>query len=275
MDDLDMTSEMHALEPATPFDSPEECDGEAIHPDARVSPDAQIDEHGVKIGPFTIVYGGVRIGAGTVIDSHCVIGRPVAGNRDPLVVSEGSLIRSHSVFYQGSTFGPGLRTGHNVTVREGISAGAALQIGTLSDLQGHAEIGDYVRAHSNVHIGQKSKIGDFVWMFPYVVLTNDPHPPSEGQLSGVVIEDYAVLGTMTTILPGVRVGTRSLVAAHALVSRDVGPDTIVAGVPAKPRGSTLDVQLRDGSGPAYPWMRHFHRGYPASIVDEWKRQYGG
>jgi acetyltransferase-like isoleucine patch superfamily enzyme len=159
-------------------------------------------------------------------------------------------------------------------VREGISAGAGLRIGTLSDLQGHAEIGDYVRIHSNVHIGHKSKIGDFVWIFPYVVLTNDPHPPSDGYLSGVVVEDYAVIGTMTTVLPGVRVGTRSLVAAHALVSRDVAPDTVVAGVPAKPRCSTSDVQLRDGSGPAYPWMRHFHRGYPQSAVDEWKREYG-
>ena len=274
MDDLDLTPEMYALEHGAPFDSPETFDGHAIHPDARVSPDAHLDQRGVKIGPFTVVYGGVRIGAGTVIDSHCVIGRPVAGSRDPLVVGKDSLIRSHSVFYQGSTFGPGLRTGHNVTVREGISAGAGLQIGTLSDLQGHAEIGDYVRAHSNVHIGHKSKIGDFVWIFPYVVLANDPHPPSEGLLSGVVVEDYAVLGTMTTVLPGVRVGTRSVVAAHALVSRDVDPDTIVAGVPAKPRGPTFDVQLRDGSGPAYPWMRHFHRGYPASVVDEWKRQYG-
>ena len=267
---------MQAFESAEPFREPETFDGPAIHPDARVAADAEIDERGVKIGPFTIVYGGVRIGAGTVIDSHCVIGRPAADGDagEPLVLGEGSLIRSHSVFYRGSSFGPGLRTGHGVTVREGITAGRDLQIGTLSDLQGHSEIGDHVRTHSNVHLGHHSKIGDFVWIFPYVVLTNDPHPPSDGNLAGVVVEDYAVIATMTTILPGVRIGARSLVAAHALVNRDVAPDTIVSGVPAKSRGATSDVQLRDGSGPAYPWMRHFHRGYPDAVVERWKREYG-
>ena len=274
MDNLDITPELHALERRYPFDAPEYFDGPAVHPDARVSPDAELDERGVKIGPFTVVHGGVQIGSGTVIDSHCVIGRPVTGVNEPLVLGENSVVRSHSVFYQGSKFGPGLTTGHGVTVREGISAGPGLQIGTLSDFQGHAEIGDYVRTHSNVHIGHESTIGNFVWIFPYVVLTNDPHPPSDGYLSGVVIEDYAVIATMTTILPGVRVGARSLVAAHSLVSRDVESDTIVAGAPAKPRGLTSDVMLRDGSGPAYPWMRHFHRGYPENVVAEWKRKYG-
>jgi acyl-[acyl carrier protein]--UDP-N-acetylglucosamine O-acyltransferase len=273
VDDRDLTAEMRAVDSREPFEAPETFHGRDIHPDARVSPDAQIDERGVKIGPFTVVYAGVEIGAGTVIDSHCVIGRPVAGNDSRLVLGENSLVRSHSVFYQGSSFGPGLRTGHNVTVREGISAGTALQIGTSCDFQGYTEIGDYVRTHSGVFVAHESKIGDFVWLFPRVVLTSDPHPPSDGNLAGVVVEDYAAIAAMATVLPGVRVGTRSLVASHALVNRDVEPDTIVAGVPAKLLGSTLDVQLRDGSGPAYPWMRHFHRGYPDAVVEQWKLRY--
>jgi UDP-3-O-[3-hydroxymyristoyl] glucosamine N-acyltransferase len=69
----------------------------------------------------------------------------------------------------------------------------------LSDLQGHCEIGDYVRFHSNVHIGQKSKIGNFVWIFPYVVLTNDPYPPSNN-LVGVTVHDFAAIATMSVIL---------------------------------------------------------------------------
>lgn len=68
-----------------------------------------------------------------------------------------------------------------------VIAGKNLQIGTLSDLQGHCEIGDYVRLHSNVHI--KSVPGNFVWIFPYVVLTNDPYPPSDS-LVGVTVQDF-------------------------------------------------------------------------------------
>src|SRR5581483_1539376 len=115
-----------------------------------------------------------------------------------------------------------LTTGHRVTVREGAQAGKNLQIGTLCDIQGHCTIGDYVRFHSNVHIGQRAKIGNFVWIFPYVVLTNDPHPPSD-VLIGVEVEDFASIATMSVILPGVKVGTHSLVAAHSSVSRDVEP----------------------------------------------------
>ncbi len=48
----------------------------------------------------------------------------------------------------------------------------------------------------------------------------------------VVIEDGAWIGAYATVLPGVTVGRGSLVAAGALVTRDVPPDTLVAGVPA-------------------------------------------
>ena len=185
------------------------------------------------------------------------------------MIGANSYIRSRSTFYEASVFGDALVTGHNVTVREKTIAGKNLQIGTLSDIQGHCSIGDYVRFHSNVHIGQQSKIGNFVWIFPYVVLTNDPHPPSN-LLKGVVIEDYVAIATMTTILPAVRVGCGALVGAHPLVSQDVEADTVVVGAPAKFICPTHKIKLQDGTGrSAYPWTTHFHRGYPEHIVREW------
>lgn len=50
----------------------------------------------------------------------------------------------------------------------------------------------------------------------------------------VVIEDYAFVGSRATILPGVTVGKGAVVAAGALVTKDVGELEVVAGVPAKP-----------------------------------------
>ena len=50
-----------------------------------------------------------------------------------------------------------IKTGHRVTVREGVKAGSDLQIGTLTDLQGDCTIGNYVRMHSNVHVGKYCK----------------------------------------------------------------------------------------------------------------------
>ena len=245
-----------------------------IHPSAIVSPKAEIGQR-VSIGAFTLVHDDVVIGDDVVIENHCELGHPTAlAEGAPLVIGDGALIRSYSCFYAGSTIGPGLRTGHRVTVREKLVAGRGLQLGTLTDLQGHARIGDHVRMHSNVHVGQGSTIGNCVWIFPYVVLTNDPHPPSE-VLRGPTIEDFAVVATMSVVLPGARIGTRALVGAHSLVKGDVPADKVVAGSPAKVVCDASSIVLRDGSGrPAYPWMRHFHRGYPPELVAEWKRLFG-
>lgn len=126
----------------------------------------------------------------------------------------------------------------------------------------------FVYLYSNVHIGKKSTIGDFVWIFPYSVLTNDPHPPSN-LLIGVKVANFAVIATMCCILPGVQIGENALVGAGSLVKNDVGPETVVAGVPAKFICRAADIKLKDGTKqPAYPWMRHSHRGYPKEITDE-------
>jgi acetyltransferase-like isoleucine patch superfamily enzyme len=244
-----------------------------IHPTALVSPHASIGL-GVTVGPFSIIHDNVQLGDNCVIGSHCEIGvsTPLADGR-PLSIGEGANIRSHSVFYEGSDFGPRLMTGHRVTVREGTTAGKNLQIGTLCDIQGTCQIGNYVRFHSNVHIGKFSRIYDFVWIFPYVVLTNDPHPPSD-IMAGVTLEEYVAVATMSVILPGVTVHSGALVGAHSSVSRDVPPDSVVAGVPARPICRTDEILRKDGSGkPAYPWRRQFHRGYPDDVVQAWVEQF--
>jgi acetyltransferase-like isoleucine patch superfamily enzyme len=250
-----------------------------IHPTALVSPLARLGRD-VSIGPFTIVHADVVLGDRSGVGSHCELGHPSDAAPGapgtpiaPLVIGADATIRSHSVFYRGSSFGDRLVTGHRVTVREGTKAGANLQIGTLGDIQGSCVIGDYVRFHSNVHIGKHSTIGNYVWIFPYVVLTNDPHPPSEVQM-GVTVRDFAAIATMSIVLPGVEVGRGALVGAHSSVSRRVEPDTVVAGAPAKFVCRTDEIKLKDGSGrPAYPWRRHFTRGYPEAAVQRWLAEF--
>lgn len=241
-----------------------------IHPTAIISKDANLASN-VIVGPYSIIHKNVAIEEGTVIGSHCEIGHPAHNfsGGPPLKIGKNSFIRSHSIFYEGSTFGENLVTGHRVTVREKTKAGRNLQIGTLSDIQGHCEIGDFVKFHSNVHIGQHSVIKDYVWIFPYVVLTNDPHPPSDVMM-GVTLENYVAIATMSIILPGVTVKEGALVGAHSSVSRDVENDTVVAGSPAKYICDTNKIKLKDGSNQsAYPWRRHFHRGYLPETVAEW------
>ena len=242
----------------------------SIHPTAIIHKDAKIGFN-VVIGAYSIIHKNVSIGDDTVIGSYCEIGHPAHNSSDGglLVIGKNSHIRSHSVFYEGSVFGDNLVTGHRVTVREKTNAGRYLQIGTLGDVQGHCEIGDFVRFHSNVHIGQHSKIKNYVWIFPYVVLTNDPHPPSNVMM-GVTIEDYVAIATMSIVLPGVTIREGALVGAHSSVSKDAEPNTVVAGSPAKYICDTSKIMLKDGSAmSAYPWRRHFHRGYLPETVAKW------
>ncbi len=145
-----------------------------------INPHAQIGSN-VMIGNYCTIHENVIIGDDTVIEDYSTLGYPTPlAKEKSLIIGKNSLIRSYSLFYQGSEFGDGLVTGHRVTVRENTFAGEHLQIGTLSDIQGNCRVGNYVRLHSNVHIGQESRIHDFVWIYPYVVLTNDRLPPSDG-----------------------------------------------------------------------------------------------
>ena len=240
-----------------------------IHPTAVISNNAILGKN-IEIGPFTVIHDNVVIGSGTRIDGFCEIGYPTLLADDlPLIIGSESLIRSHSVFYQGSSFGDGLVTGHQVTVREKTVAGKGFQIGTLGDVQGSCLIGNYVKTQSSVTIGQQSKIGNFVWLFPGVLLTNDPNPPSN-DIQGVTLEDYVVAGVKATFLPGVIIGKGSFITAHSLVGHDMAEDSLVSGSPAKRLCKASDMRMKnDVRVRAYPWRNRFVCGYPESIVEKW------
>ncbi len=242
-----------------------------IHPTSYISPEANIGEN-VEVGAFSIIHSNVVLGNRVRIGAYCELGISTPlGDGTPLKINDDSLIRSHSIFYESSTFGPSLTTGHHVTVRENTTAGIGFQIGTLSEIQGDCSVGDYVRFQSNVFVGKKTKIGNFVWILPYVVLTNDPTPPSN-VLIGCTIEDYASIAASAVVLPGIIVGQHALVAAKACVTKNVPEGKIVSGIPARIVGDANNIQLRDGSGrAAYPWTTHFMRGYPEEIVTNWQQ----
>lgn len=67
-----------------------------------------------------------------------------------------------------------------------------------------------------------------------LTLEHDPNSPTfENRGASVVIHNRAFIGTQAMILPGITIGEGAIVAARAVVTRDVAPYTIVAGVPAR------------------------------------------
>lgn len=240
-----------------------------IHPTALVHPSAQIGKN-VSIDAFTIINENVSVGDGSKIGSHCQIGIPNSNNQTELKIGQNSIIRSHSVIYGGSNFGDFLETGHHVSLREGMEVGLNLRVGSYSDLQGDLRIGDYVRLHSSVHLGKQTQIGNFVWIFPFVVTTNDPMPPSN-VVSGCSIEDYSAVATGAILLPGVRIGHDSLVGANSTVNKDVQPFSLVVGSPARRIRDVRELNNQEDMQ-AYPWRKHFRRGYPEEIIKMWESE---
>lgn len=81
-------------------------------------------------------------------------------------------------------------------------------------------------------------IEDHVLIGPQVKLVTENHPLNPEDRRGmlakpILIKENAWIGAGATLLPGITIGKNSVVAAGALVTKDVPPDTVVGGVPAK------------------------------------------
>lgn len=102
-------------------------------------------------------------------------------------------------------------------------------------------IGEYtvIRGQGGVTIGDRVYTSPFTQILAVNHVFNDPTRPFIEQgitAEGITIEDDVWLGAGAIVTDGVRVGHHSIVAAGAVVTRDVEPNTIVGGVPARPIG---------------------------------------
>lgn len=228
----------------------------------------------VILDDYVRILDGVEIGENSYIGAFVTLGEIGVNYSSPeygkTKIGNNALIRSYTIIYHSNNIGNNFQTGHRVTIREKADIGNSVRIGTVSDIQGYCKIGNYVNLHSNVHIGQKSIIEDFVWIFPYVVLTNDPTPPSE-EIQGVTVKKYAVIATASIILPGVTIGMDTLVGAKTLVNRDVSERTIVVGNPMKVVGDISKIKNKVTGEQVYPWREKFDRGMPwqGKTYEEW------
>lgn len=231
-----------------------------IEDDVQIGKNCYIDSNciirqGTKLGDNSFV------GANTILGEHQMDFIRDHKSHHELSIGNNAVIRSGSIIYSGTTIGNHFQSGHRVTIREKAGIGNHCSIGTLSDLQGYCNIGNYVNMHSNVHIGQESVIDDYVWIFPYVVLTNDPTPPSE-ELQGVHVHSFAIIAAHSVILPGVDIACDSLVAAGANVTKNVEEYAVVGGNPAKKLGDVRNIKNHVTGETVYPWRLHFKRRMP-------------
>lgn len=160
--------------------------------------------------------------------------------RDYLIELVG-VMPSHSMRHLCYCYLLGVRIGAHTSVHRGCRfyRSSGVQIGTHSII--NREV--LLDGRMGLQIGDNVSISEGVAIF---TLEHDPNSPDFANRGAPVqIEDYVFVGARAIILPGVTVGRGAVVAAGAVVTRDVEPFTIVGGVPAKPIGQrTHDLRYQ-------------------------------
>lgn len=123
-------------------------------------------------------------------------------------------------------------------IRDQVEIGdkAVIMMGAIINIG--AEIGDGSMIDMGAVLGGRAIVGKNCHIGAGTVLAGVVEPPSA---QPVVIEDDVLIGANAVVLEGVRVGKGSVVAAGAVVTKDVAPGTVVAGIPARKIKDTADV----------------------------------
>jgi UDP-2-acetamido-3-amino-2,3-dideoxy-glucuronate N-acetyltransferase len=140
--------------------------------------------------------------------------------------------------------GVGTRVWHLAQIRENARIGCGCIIGRGAYVGPGVVLGDHVKLQNYALVYEPARLEDAVFIGPSAVLTNDVYPRSvgvTGQLKrpvdwdaeGVVVREGASVGARAVILAGVEIGRWALIAAGAVVTRDVPDFGLVAGVPAR------------------------------------------
>lgn len=111
-----------------------------------------------------------------------------------------------------------------------VMMGAVINIGS--------EIGENTMIDMNAVLGARATVGSNCHIGAGAVLAGVLEPPSAAP---VVVEDNVLIGANAVVLEGVRIGKGAVVAAGSVVTKDVEPETVVAGIPARLIKSVRDM----------------------------------
>jgi acetyltransferase-like isoleucine patch superfamily enzyme len=212
----------------------------------------------VEIGANVVIHDGTRIGDRVVIQDNVVLGKQPrlsarstsrGGPLAPLEIGDGAAICSGAVVYAGTTIGPSAIVGDLASVRERCVVGEGVVIGRGVCVENDVP---FSKIQSNSYITAHSELEDHVFIAPCVTTTNDNlmgrTEARHAGIRGAIIRRGARVGGGAVLLPGIEIGAEAFVAAGALVTRDVPPAKLVAGLPAHVWRDVPPEEMVDADG---------------------------
>lgn len=155
-------------------------------------------------------------------------------------------VHESSYIDKGVEIGDGSKIWHFCHIQTGASIGENCSLGQNVNISNNVKIGNGVKIQNNVSVYEGVKIEDEVFLGPSCVFTNDltpraKFPKGHDNYRKTIIKKGASIGANATIVCGHIVGEYALVAAGAVVTKDVPPFALVAGIPAKVIGEVDEL----------------------------------
>ena len=138
---------------------------------------------------------------------------------------------------EGCTIGKGTKIWHYSHIMEGSTIGMECNIGQNVVVSPGVVLGNNVKIQNNVSVYTGVTCEDDVFLGPSCVFTNVVNPRSaicrKSEYASTRVGKGATIGANATIVCGHQIGEYAFVGAGAVVTKDVAPNTVVGGVPAR------------------------------------------
>ena len=212
---------------------------------------------GSVVGNNVVIHSDSIIGSNVRIDDNSVIGKlPMkaansATTKDavlqPCQIGDDCIIGTSVVIYRGCSIGRKVLIADLSSVRENVRIGNGTIVGRGVAIENFCSVGEYCKLETNVYLTAYSTVEDRCFIAPCVATSNDNFVGRTKErfkhFKGLTLRRGGRIGTNATILPGKEIGEDALVAAGAVVTRDLQAGKVYAGVPAKELRDVPDPQL--------------------------------
>ena len=200
----------------------------------------------VIIHPHVVIEENVIIGDGTEIFPGAHVGKlPKATSavaraityESRLSIGPGCAIGPHTTIYYDVVIGANTLVGDGASIREKCRVGDRCIVGRNVCLNYNTIVGNNVKIMDHSWLSGNMTVGNDVFISGGVMTTNDNNMGAYGyhehDIIGPTIGDGVKIGAGAVLLPRVVIGENAIIAAGAIVTKDVAPNKIVKGVPAR------------------------------------------